>query len=835
MPNADRPGGRVLVFSPTGRDAALMGTVLDRAGIIVTVVQDVTAMMDSLAETDAVIVADEVLTESACECLRVVLECQPVWSDLPMVVLASPNSSSRVELFAKLSPAANITLIERPASPFTLITVTRAALRARRRQYLTRNHLAELVEAREEIGRHRDKLAEARTRLESTLTAAEIGTWMWDVRTGLIAGDRNLARFFDLDEAEAARGGVGTYMDRLHPDDRGRLETEISDAMGSRESFESEFRIIQTDGTVRWVLARGRVLRDLNGAAVSMPGAVVDITERIQSERARRGLTEELERQSRMFDTMLSATPDFAYIMNTDNRFLYANRSLLRLWGMGLDEVVHRTFTDVGYTPEQAARLNRQVDDVFSTGQEVRDETEYTSPSGVWGYHEYILAPVRTADGRVEVVVGSTRNISQRKLLDDQRGELLASERSARAEAERVGRLKDEFLSTLSHELRTPLNAISGWVQLLRRGNLSEADRVKAIETISRNTQSQKELIEDLLDMSRIVSGKVRLDVQSIDLGVVVCEAVESVRPAAEVKDITLTTVMDPPDTSVRGDAARLQQVVWNLVNNAVKFTPKGGGVRVEMHRGESEVEISVSDTGIGIAAEFLPQVFDRFRQGDASSTRRHGGLGLGLSIVKQIVEMHGGQVSVSSPGEGRGSTFRVVLPAGLAVGDAPPPPRPSAAAQGLSGYEPAALAGVTVLVVDDDPDGREIVQRILEESQARVLTADSADAADVVLEGSHVDVLLSDIGMPLRDGYDLIRTLRASGRARLRCLPAAALTAFARSEDRAAAMRAGYDSHITKPVEPAELLAVVERLRRRDGRVGDPVTTEPERLNGGS
>lgn len=815
MPGDDAPRtSSVLVLAPQGRDGALICTVLGRAGIHAAPVADVRALQEGLLTADVVIVAEEALNDSACEAVCASLGCQELWSDLPLIVLALPNSaSSGVELFARLSPAANLTLVERPAGPFTLVSVTRAALRARQRQYLMRDHMAELVAAREEIGRRRDELAEARTRLDSTLEAAEIGTWMWDAGSERVVADRNFAGIFGKDPKDPGAATVSSYLRATHPDDRDGLIRKLKASLKRNEPFEAEFRVRHADGSVRWVMVRGRVVRDAEGRPASVPGAVVDVTDRVESDRARRYLMLKLERQTRVFDTTLSATPDLAYVVDQQGRFQYANRALLDLLGLGPEAVLGRTFSEVGYPEETATKLHDQTAFVFDTGEEIRDEGAFTSPAGVWGYYEYIMVPVRAEDGSIEGVVGTTREISQRKMLEDKRSDLLNSERSARAEAERVGRLKDEFLSTLSHELRTPLNAISGWVQLLRRGTLSEQDQAKAIETISRNTQSQKNLIDDLLDMSRIVSGKVRLESQPINLGVVVLDAVESVRPAAEAKDITLTAAVDPLIGETHGDPNRLQQVVWNLVSNAVKFTPKGGAVRVELHRSATELTVCVTDDGIGIAPEFLPQVFDRFRQADASITRRHGGLGLGLSIVKQIVEMHGGSVGVTSPGVGRGATFTVNLPASPAIVRPPEDARRPRAKRETTPPPTDALKGTTVLIVDDDPDGREILQRMLEDTGTKVLTADSVDAADGILADTRVDVLLSDIGMPDRDGYDLIRSLRASPKPSLQRLPAAALTAFARPEDRQAALRAGYDAHISKPVEPGVLIAVVESL----------------------
>lgn len=407
-----------------------------------------------------------------------------------------------------------------------------------------------------------------------------------------------------------------------------------------------------------------------------------------------------------------------------------------------------------------------------------------------------------------------SREVLERKKAEWQRDELLRGERAARIEAERVSRMKDEFLATLSHELRTPLNAILGWSELLQQDKTLSDEVADGLDVIGRNARVQRQLVEDLLDMSRIISGRLRLSVQQVDLQPVIEAALETVRPAAEAKNIRLQVTLDPTVGPVKGDPHRLQQVVWNLLSNAVKFTSKGGRVQVFLERVNSHVEIIVSDTGEGMPPEFLPHVFERFRQADASITRQHGGLGLGLSIVKQIIELHGGSVRAKSPGEGKGSTFVVVLPLlvlhGLDGDEAELRSHPTAATGEPSPPATTQLAGVTVLVVDDEPDARKLVKRLLEGSGATVAAAASVKEAMELLPECQPQVIVSDIGMPGQDGYDLIRQLRALPREAGGKKPAIALTAFARSEDRTRAMRAGYNLHLAKPVEPAELIATV-------------------------
>jgi CheY-like chemotaxis protein/two-component sensor histidine kinase len=379
--------------------------------------------------------------------------------------------------------------------------------------------------------------------------------------------------------------------------------------------------------------------------------------------------------------------------------------------------------------------------------------------------------------------------------------------------------MKDEFLATLSHELRNPLNAILGWSQIIRDTSCTPEEIEEGIQIIERNARVQTQIIEDLLDMSRIISGKVRLDVQRLDLAAIVNAAVETVRPAADAKEIRLRTVLDAHAGPIAGDPNRLQQVFWNLLSNAVKFTPKNGVVQIVLERVNSHLDVSVIDSGEGIDPAFLPHVFDRFRQADASTTRKHGGLGLGLAIVRQLVELHGGSVRANSPGPGAGATFVVSLPV-TAIHPEPevsferrhsPADLSEPPCDGL-----APLDGVEVLVVDDEPDSRALLQRLLEDCEAKVTTASSAAEALRCVESDRPDVLVSDIGMPGEDGYSLIRQVRAMPAEHGGATPAIALTAYARAEDRVRVLRAGFQHHLSKPVEPAELIAVVVSLAQR-------------------
>ncbi len=425
-----------------------------------------------------------------------------------------------------------------------------------------------------------------------------------------------------------------------------------------------------------------------------------------------------------------------------------------------------------------------------------------------------------------------TREVAERRRAETERAELLRRERAARRQAEEANRVKDEFLATLSHELRTPLNAILGWAQILRQGTPTAEQVARGLSTIERNARVQAQLIAELLDVSRVLTGNLRLEMRPVALPQVIDAALDSVRPAAAAKGIALRLDLDRLVPVILGDATRLQQVVWNLLSNAVKFTPRDGRVEVRLAAADDEVRIEVRDNGIGIAPAFLPYAFDRFRQADSSTTRAHGGLGLGLSIARQLVELHGGTVQVASEGEGRGATFLVRLPVqcGSLAG------RPAAEAEGPAsaldpgpdaptapgGADPAdlpdgLLAGVAVLVVDDEPDARDMLVTILAAAGARVEAAAAAAEALAALSRGLPDVLVSDIAMPGVDGYELIRQVRARGPGQGAEIPAAAVTAYARSDDRAQALAAGFHAHLAKPLDPFELVQTVAELAGRE------------------
>jgi PAS domain S-box-containing protein len=427
------------------------------------------------------------------------------------------------------------------------------------------------------------------------------------------------------------------------------------------------------------------------------------------------------------------------------------------------------------------------------------------------------VSPVRDSTGRIIGASKIARDISDRRRLEQEREVLLEREQDARAEAEAVNRSKDQFLATLSHELRTPLNAIYGWARMLETGRLDPPAVLRATEAILRNAAAQVQLIEDLFDVSRVITGNMRLEIQPVYVAGVIEAALDTVRPAATAKGVRLESVLDPGAGAMMGDPARLQQVVWNLLMNAVKFTPKGGQVTTHLRRVDAQIEIVVRDTGEGIAPEHMPRLFQRFGQADSSSTRRHSGLGIGLSLVRHLVDLHGGTVTAESAGLGLGATFAVTLP--VSAVPALPPQRgagePADVPRG-DGLKPVSLRDLRVLVVDDDAEGLALATLILIDAGAEVRGVPSAADAMTLLESWSPDVLVTDLEMPGEDGFGLLRRARRLTTLRGQRLPALALTAYGRTEDRIRVLGAGFNLHLAKPVNPAELVLTVGSLGGR-------------------
>ncbi|HZM53133.1 MAG TPA: ATP-binding protein, partial [Vicinamibacteria bacterium] len=632
-------------------------------------------------------------------------------------------------------------------------------------------------------------------------------------------------------------------------------------ALGTGEPYEIEYRLRRHDGTYRWHLGRALPIKDEQGRIVRWFGTNTDIHALKQAEVDRAQVEAALASDKKVLERIAAGAP-VAEALDAIARAAEAQSAEGLICSiLMLDEAGERLLH--GAAPSLPEAYNRMIDGAAigpSTGscgtaafQRRPVFVTDIAADPLWeGWKDLAAAhglgaccstPVFSSEGAllgtvamyyrrphqpgahdIELIQSATHLagiVLEKDRVDRRLRHSLEAEQAARTEAERANRMKDEFLATLSHELRTPLTAILGWTRLLRLKPGVPEDVLRGVDVIERNAHAQTTIIQDLLDMSAILSGKVRLSLQPLDLATLVQSAVDTAMPAAQAKQIGIQSVLDPrAAVLVSGDASRLQQVLWNLLSNAVKFTPKDGEILVTLDRVEDGVEVKIRDTGPGIAPQFLPYVFDRFRQADAATTRRHGGLGLGLSIVKQLVELHGGTVHAASEGEGRGATFGVRLPVISAAVEPEAPIEPrlrtgSAAVPGPANAE-TEITGVRVLVVDDDEDAREMVKRLLEERRSIVTTAGSAEEALRVMAGGRFDVLISDLGMPGEDGHGLIRRVRSLGPDAGGDVPAVALTAYARPEDRERAIRSGFQVHMAKPVDPGLLFAMVARLSQR-------------------
>jgi PAS domain S-box-containing protein len=668
------------------------------------------------------------------------------------------------------------------------------------------------------------------------------------------------------------------WLSIVHPDDFERAGREAAAIFASGKGGTSRFRWKAKDGRAVWVEAQSVVVCDDTETPIGMRGVTMDITERKRAEEAQRFLAEasgllgsSLDYETTLASVAKLAVPNLAdwcvvhitgdngrlrqlAVVHSDPAKEEAARKIQERYpvdpeaSIGVPNVL-RTGRPEFYPIVDEDRLaqvarNPEVADVLkglnlkscmivplvARNRTLGTITLATAESNRY-YDVNDLTLTEDLAHRVALAVDNARlyreaqdAVTAREDALSIRDELLRREHVAREEAESANRAKDEFLATVSHELRTPLNAILGWAHMLRANRLDQPTQTRALETIERNAKSQAQLIEDILDVSRIVTGKLRLDVRPVELAAVLDAAIDAVRPAADAKGIKLETILDPSSGPVSGDPNRLQQIIWNLASNAVKFTGKGGRVQVQLHRVSSYVEIVVSDTGQGISTEFLPYVFDRFMQADATSTRRHGGLGLGLAIVRHLVEMHGGTVMAHSAGEGLGATFTVRLPLIVSRADKREPYRAQPAPGATISLEPSPrLDGVRVMVVDDDSDTREMLRLMIGQLGAEVKACASSEEAMRVLNEWSPDVIVSDIEMPDEDGYELIRKVRGAETKRDgRKVPAVALTAYGRVEDRLRALAAGYQMHIAKPAEPVELAVIIAALasRRASGSI---------------
>jgi PAS domain S-box-containing protein len=596
------------------------------------------------------------------------------------------------------------------------------------------------------------------------------------------------------------------WLDAVHPEDQPMLLANWQRALSTGCPYEHEFRARSVDGSYRWLLARGVPVCDSDGLIVNWVSTAIDIHARKQAEA-------ELARSRRQFEKIADTTPDLVYVFDLAlGRNIYVNAGIQRILGYSQAEIAATgsDFIEVLIHPDDIPGVlagNERFQDLDD--RDVYDhELRMRHASGDYRWLRCRDAVFERAnDGSVTKIIGTAQDVTDRKRADAEREELLAREQAAREQAEAANHIKDEFLAVVSHELRSPLNPILGWSKLLRNHQLDSQKTERALEVIERNAQMQAQLINDLLDVSRILSGKLSLEASPVNLVVTIQAALETVRLAAEAKSIQIHTWFDPQVGFVAGDAGRLQQVVWNLLSNAVKFTGEGGQVAIRLERVAMQAQITVSDTGKGIPPEFLPHVFDQFRQESSATNRRFGGLGLGLAIARYLVELHGGTIAAESPGEGQGATFTVNLPL------MPHSPATSAASEPPTST--LDLQGFKILVVDDEVHTREFLVFLLEMYGASVLAAASATEAIAIFTWFQPNILLSDIGMPEMDGYMLMRQIRALASDWGSEISAIALTAYAGEINHKRAITAGFQRHLAKPIEPQLLIRSILELRR--------------------
>jgi PAS domain S-box-containing protein len=608
-------------------------------------------------------------------------------------------------------------------------------------------------------------------------------------------------RMFGYAPAEA----IGRNITLIIPPDRLDEETRVlaSIRAGRRVEHFETIRVAK-DGRQVAVSLTVSPVKDSSGRIIGASKVARDVSERRRGEIAQARLAAIIESSE---DAIISKT--------LDGVITSWNGAAERVFGWTAAEAIGQHITLI--IPEEYREEERGVLARLRRGDRIDHfETVRQRKDGQLLDVSITVSPIR--DGRGTIVGASkvARDISAQRILEQARQALLEREQAARTEAEDLNRSKDQFLATLSHELRTPLNAIYGWARMLEGGGLDPAAMRNATQAILRNSTIQVQLIEDLFDVSRVITGNMRLDVRPMNVFAPLEAALDTVRPAAAAKGIRLDTALDPRATPIMGDPGRIQQVVWNLLVNAVKFTPKGGRVELRLRRVNSHIQIMVSDTGEGIAADQVAHLFERFRQADTGPTRRHTGLGIGLSLVKHLVELHGGTVSGMSAGLGQGSTFTVQLPVSVVQVQPPSRPRPeprSAEDPDIGSVKPVSLRDVHVLVVDDDEESRELASLVLTNAGAETRTAPSAREAMALLEEWPPDVLVSDLEMPEEDGFSLLRRARRASLLRNRKLPALALTAYGRSEDRVRVLAAGFNLHLAKPADPTELVLAVASL----------------------
>jgi PAS domain S-box-containing protein len=670
-----------------------------------------------------------------------------------------------------------------------------------------------------ELKRAEETARESEERLRRISAATQDSIWEIDLKTNLLWWSEQARPLF-WNRPGDWRPRMEDWCNRIHPEDVERVKARFEQFLRNDErAWADEYRFRRADGSYVYIFDQGQKFYDEGGTPTLIAGAMTDITKRKRVEEALRKSEEQARRQLSYVEAIYATAPVGLCFLDSDLRFLRINDLLAEFDGKSVEEHLGRTVREA--VPEVAGKVEPVLRRVIETGEPALNVEESVVTDAQPGVVRHFISsyyPIKNGGGRALGVNVVVMDITQIKKIEEELERLLRQEKAAHEEAQAANRMKDEFLATVSHELRTPLTSILGWARMLTGGRLTEAQARHALEVIAQSAQSQTQLIEDILDTSQIIAGRFKLDAQPVAIEHIFHAAVDVIRPSAEAKGVFLSAVVDEPDGVVLGDANRLQQAIWNLLSNAVKFTGKGGRIEARLGRAEGQIEIAVKDTGIGIEAGFLPYVFDRFRQADSTSTREYGGLGIGLAIVRHIVEMHGGGVSASSRGRGQGATFRIRLPMISALRPEGPKtePAPAPEIERKVLNESHRLDEVRVLLVEDNPETLDTLKVIFEESGAEVIAATSVDEALDALDRFRPDVLVSDITMPDRDGYDLVREVRSRAPERSGKIPAVALTAYVRAEDRVRVLSAGFQMHVAKPIDPNDLIAAVASLTGR-------------------
>lgn len=666
-------------------------------------------------------------------------------------------------------------------------------------------------------------LRESQAHLNLTTEAANIGTWQWNVATNQITWNEIQQRMWGYEPSDSSAAyNEGARL--VLPEDMPGVEAEIQRCLNGQEKYDVEYRIIPLGKEeIRWIRSTGKAFFDESGKTVSIQGISLDITKRKEQEN-RLKTSEALLQGSIDALTKHIAVLDYrGNIINVNaawRRFAEENLFTGNDYGIG-SNYVDKYAPIIGYEAEECdSHAIEAAKGIRAILNEERSyfEMEYPCHSPTekrW----FIMRVTSFGTGENLHVVVAHENVTERKLAEIERERILESEQELRAQAEDANRLKDEFLATVSHELRTPLNAILGWSTMARKDNSDLKTMQRALEVIERSARNQNQIISDILEVSRIITGKLQLNLRSLQLQQIIQSAIDTLRPAIDAKAIDLKMILEEGDSEIIGDPDRLQQIFWNLLSNAVKFTSDGGNIEISLRRQDRFAEITVKDNGCGIESEFLPFVFDRFRQADGKMNRKHGGLGLGLSIVRHLTELHGGEVSVESAGLNSGSTFRLILPV--------KPIKINSDENDSKTYDKLAkensikvehslqkLNGLKILVVDDEPNSLELAAFILTQNGAKVFTANSVNEALIIFDHEKLDLLISDIGMPERDGYELIKEIKDRKDSQNQHIPTIALTAYARKEDEEMLLQAGYQTFLPKPLEPFELVDLVVKLK---------------------